>query len=68
MVSRRAVSRLKEVSNWKKRSFNLIFYLFDSEKIGGGYFLKIDPERYFELKLQNTDFIEEDRAVNGSDA
>ena len=68
MVSRRAVSRLKEVSNWKKEALISFLYLFYSEKIGGGYFLKIDPERYFELKLQNTDFIEEDRAVNGSDA
>ena len=38
------------------------------EKIGGGYFLKMSPENYYELKLQSTDFIRDDRAVEGSDA
>ena len=28
----------------------------------------MDPERYWEIMLQNTDFIEESRAVNGTDA
>ena len=37
------------------------------EKIGGGYFLKMDPERYFEKALSSTDFILEQRAVDGSD-
>jgi len=37
------------------------------EKIGGGYFLKTTPENYYDLKLQSTDFILDDRAVNGSD-
>ena len=30
--------------------------------------MKMSPENYYELKLQSTDFIEEDRAVNGQDA
>ena len=38
------------------------------EKIGGGYFLKISPENYYEAKLQSTNFIQEDRALNGTDA
>jgi len=39
-----------------------------AERIGGGYFLKQDPERYFELVLQRTDFILDERAVDGTDA
>ena len=45
--------------------FNLLSFL---EKIGGGYFLRISPENYYEEKLQSTDFILDDRAVNGADA
>ena len=38
------------------------------EKIGGGYFLKVEPENYFETVLGKTDFILEERAVDGADA
>lgn len=49
-----------------KRVFGLTFrYIL--EKIGGGYFLKADPERYFEQVLSSTEFVLEDRATNGSD-
>ena len=39
----------------------------EGEKIGGGYFLRMDPERYFEQKLSNTEMLLEARALNGSD-
>ena len=39
----------------------------DGKKIGGGYFLKQEPERYFEKILSNTEFLLEPRAVDGSD-
>jgi len=39
----------------------------DGQKIGGGYFLKQDPERYFERILANTEFVLEDRNNDGSD-
>lgn len=40
----------------------------DGKKIGGGYFMKMDSERYFEKILSSTEFILEGRAVDGSDA
>ena len=40
----------------------------EGQKIGGGYFLKSDPEGYFEKVLSKTEFLLEPRAVNGSDA
>ena len=39
-----------------------------AEKIGGGYFLKMEPEHYFEVMLKSTDFVTSDRETNGSDA
>jgi len=36
-------------------------------RIGGTYFMKMDPDRYFEEKLQNTDFITESRDKEGND-
>ena len=56
---------LKDVSITE---FALLISFDVAEKIGGGYFLKTSPENYYEEKLQSTDFIREDRAVNGSDA
>ena len=47
------------ISNWCACDF--------VEKIGGGYFLKSNPERYFELILSKTEFILEERAVTGKD-
>lgn len=37
------------------------------KKIGGGYFLKQEPERYFERVLSDTEFLLEPRALDGSD-
>ena len=37
-------------------------------KIGVGYFLKKDPEQYFEEVLQATDFVASKRENDGSDA
>lgn len=39
----------------------------DGQKIGGGYFLKLEPEHYFEMKLSNTEFLLEDRNMDGND-
>ena len=39
----------------------------EGKRIGGGYFMRMDAERYFEAKLQNTDFLLEDRNVAGDD-
>ena len=39
----------------------------DGKKIGGGYFLKQEPERYFERVLSNTEFLLEPRQMDGSD-
>jgi DnaJ-class molecular chaperone len=40
----------------------------DGTKIGGGYFLKKDPEQYFEEVLQATNFVASKRENDGSDA
>ena len=39
----------------------------EGKKIGGGYFLKQEPETYFERVLANTEFLLEPRALDGSD-
>ena len=39
----------------------------DGKKIGGGYFLKMEAENYFDTVLSNTDFISEPRALDGTD-
>lgn len=39
----------------------------EGKKIGGGYFLKQEPERYFERVLSNTEFLLEPRALDGGD-
>ena len=40
----------------------------DGSKVGGGYFLKISPENYYEKVFQNNDFVYEKREVSGVDA
>lgn len=37
------------------------------DRIGGGYFLRREPEKYFEEILKTCDFLLEDRANDGSD-
>ena len=66
MAWKRAALTSKEVSQSMNWNFSNDFVF--AEKIGGGYFLKVKPENYFELYLQSTNFIQEDRAVNGTDA
>ena len=39
----------------------------DGKKIGGGYFLRREPEKYFESVLGSTEFLLEPRAVDCSD-
>ena len=67
MDSKKDVSLLKEVSLQVLR-FVLMILIAVIEKIGGGYFLKKDPERYFDDVLSDTDFLTEARALNGADA
>ena len=72
MDSRRAVSPRKAVSDcslskaffWLVTKYSIVRA---ADKIGGGYFLKQEPERYFEQVLQRTDFISEPRELNGCD-
>lgn len=39
----------------------------EGKKYGGGYFLKQEPESYFERVLANTEFLLEPRALDGGD-
>lgn len=39
----------------------------EGKKIGGGYFLKMEAENYFNIVLSDTEFLLEPRALDGCD-
>ena len=68
MDSKRVSSSQMEVSTVRSSQDMKHDLCFVLAKIGGGYFLKISPDKYFEKIFQNTDFLYEKRENDGSDA